>query len=141
LAQELHRLIDVFHPVAAQRRPEGHGLKIRSRESFGQTGPAFFGLVGGLGGEDVEGGRDDEYENEERGRDTEHYPHRHGLIFAQAIVRSAQRRPRTVCFGSASPVIARVTAMASAVDRKRTRLNSSHVSISYAVFCLYKKNT
>src|SRR5699024_11330380 len=27
-----------------------------------------------------------------------------------------------------------------AVDRKSTRLNSSHVSISYAVFCLNKKN-
>src|SRR5699024_11913241 len=26
-------------------------------------------------------------------------------------------------------------------DRKSTRLNSSHVSISYAVFCLQKKNT
>src|SRR5690606_28208580 len=28
----------------------------------------------------------------------------------------------------------------SAVDRKSTRLNSSHVKISYAVFCLKKKN-
>src|SRR5690606_41837954 len=28
-----------------------------------------------------------------------------------------------------------------AVDRKSTRLNSSHVKISYAVFCLKKKNT
>src|SRR5699024_11723076 len=28
----------------------------------------------------------------------------------------------------------------SNVDRKSTRLNSSHVSISYAVFCLKKKN-
>src|SRR5690606_25271189 len=27
-----------------------------------------------------------------------------------------------------------------AVDRKSTRLNSSHVKISYAVFCLKKKN-
>src|SRR5690242_21186256 len=26
------------------------------------------------------------------------------------------------------------------VDRKSTRLNSSHMSISYAVFCLKKKN-
>src|SRR5699024_11948821 len=26
-------------------------------------------------------------------------------------------------------------------DRKSTRLNSSHVSISYAVFCLIKKHT
>src|SRR5699024_12676727 len=29
---------------------------------------------------------------------------------------------------------------AVAADRKSTRLNSSHVSISYAVFCLKKKN-
>src|SRR5690242_21145496 len=28
-----------------------------------------------------------------------------------------------------------------AEDRKSTRLNSSHMSISYAVFCLKKKNT
>src|SRR5690242_18603795 len=27
------------------------------------------------------------------------------------------------------------------IDRKSTRLNSSHMSISYAVFCLKKKNT
>src|SRR5256885_7151864 len=30
---------------------------------------------------------------------------------------------------------------AHAVDRKSTRLNSSHLVISYAVFCLKKKNT
>src|SRR3712207_8800102 len=29
---------------------------------------------------------------------------------------------------------------AVAVDRKSTRLNSSHANISYAVFCLKKKN-
>src|SRR5579872_7583717 len=29
----------------------------------------------------------------------------------------------------------------STADRKSTRLNSSHVRISYAVFCLKKKNT
>src|SRR6266511_4663308 len=29
----------------------------------------------------------------------------------------------------------------SAPDRKSTRLNSSHVKISYAVFCLKKKNS
>src|SRR3712207_8945646 len=28
----------------------------------------------------------------------------------------------------------------SALDRKSTRLNSSHANISYAVFCLKKKN-
>src|SRR5690348_17737874 len=31
------------------------------------------------------------------------------------------------------------TVVAVAVDRKSTRLNSSHPSISYAVFCLKKK--
>src|SRR5438067_13477034 len=30
---------------------------------------------------------------------------------------------------------------ATCKDRKSTRLNSSHVSISYAVFCLKKKNS
>src|SRR3989442_10680799 len=29
----------------------------------------------------------------------------------------------------------------AAIDRKSTRLNSSHVRISYAVFCLKKKKT
>src|SRR5699024_12004002 len=33
-----------------------------------------------------------------------------------------------------------VVAVGGRTDRKSTRLNSSHVSISYAVFCLKKKN-
>src|SRR5699024_12377345 len=38
------------------------------------------------------------------------------------------------------PVVGDPTAQLRAVeDRKSTRLNSSHVSISYAVFCLKKK--
>src|SRR5437870_11497911 len=32
------------------------------------------------------------------------------------------------------------TALNAVTDRKSTRLNSSHVAISYAVFCLKKKN-
>src|SRR5947209_9076052 len=31
--------------------------------------------------------------------------------------------------------------VAQPLDRKSTRLNSSHANISYAVFCLKKKNT
>src|SRR5207249_7615697 len=34
----------------------------------------------------------------------------------------------------------RPTSLSFLSDRKSTRLNSSHVSISYAVFCLKKKN-
>src|SRR5439155_21138521 len=33
-----------------------------------------------------------------------------------------------------------VAGKSATVDRKSTRLNSSHVAISYAVFCLKKKN-
>src|SRR5437870_6366697 len=42
----------------------------------------------------------------------------------EAAQRDDRRRPRPV----------------GSEDRKSTRLNSSHVAISYAVFCLKKKN-
>src|SRR5439155_4851688 len=42
-------------------------------------------------------------------------------------------------FASAAFRAAAVHALAIARDRKSTRLNSSHVAISYAVFCLKKK--
>src|SRR3712207_8062172 len=35
----------------------------------------------------------------------------------------------------------RVEGQLPGLDRKSTRLNSSHANISYAVFCLKKKNT
>src|SRR3989475_4747199 len=37
--------------------------------------------------------------------------------------------------------VGRATLGADVLDRKSTRLNSSHSQISYAVFCLKKKNT
>src|SRR5690606_41942048 len=37
-------------------------------------------------------------------------------------------------------LLTRVEGMSTREDRKSTRLNSSHVKISYAVFCLKKKN-
>src|SRR5438874_9510640 len=44
--------------------------------------------------------------------------------------------------GQAGPVVGAELAGAQPLrlDRKSTRLNSSHVEISYAVFCLKKKN-
>src|SRR5699024_12076179 len=39
-----------------------------------------------------------------------------------------------------SPIRASTSSIQGRTDRKSTRLNSSHVSISYAVFCLKKKN-
>src|SRR5699024_11647058 len=42
--------------------------------------------------------------------------------------------------GRAGLRIGSAQARAAGLDRKSTRRNSSHVSISYAVFCLKKKN-
>src|SRR2546426_5014553 len=43
---------------------------------------------------------------------------------------------RTVMYGSSA---ATILASKPRIDRKSTRLNSSHLVISYAVFCLKKK--
>src|SRR6266513_2944649 len=54
--------------------------------------------------------------------------------------------PYTTLFRSLQPALGRADSLHGAAarvdgrrDRKSTRLNSSHVSISYAVFCLKKK--
>src|SRR5690242_21277021 len=48
-------------------------------------------------------------------------------VYLQGLLQDGERK-------SIEPLSARVT-----LDRKSTRLNSSHMSISYAVFCLKKK--
>src|SRR5438874_6758222 len=53
--------------------------------------------------------------------------------------RSRSRRPGgTTCFSQAHRELERAPRPLVS-DRKSTRLNSSHVEISYAVFCLKKK--
>src|SRR3712207_8731418 len=50
--------------------------------------------------------------------------------------------PEEVVVPGAQPVHRRPEQQAQhRLDRKSTRLNSSHANISYAVFCLKKKNT
>src|SRR3712207_9231113 len=51
----------------------------------------------------------------------------------------ARRRVRVGLFGDPKPETG-VAAGQQDQDRKSTRLNSSHANISYAVFCLKKKN-
>src|SRR5690625_7063938 len=41
--------------------------------------------------------------------------------------------------GWVDTILSRITDIFFAIDRKSTRLHSSHVAISYAVFCLIKK--
>src|SRR3712207_7470390 len=43
--------------------------------------------------------------------------------------------------GAVSVIFARIAEADPGQDRKSTRLNSSHANISYAVFCLKKKNS
>src|SRR5207249_8873337 len=55
---------------------------------------------------------------------------------------SGSRERRQLGVGASADVAHRLqdpTALRGDRDRKSTRLNSSHVSISYAVFCLKKK--
>src|SRR5699024_12455051 len=49
------------------------------------------------------------------------------------------RSPETAAYSEIRPSSTDLTTVGSRRDRKSTRLNSSHVSISYAVFCLKKK--
>src|SRR5882724_12715261 len=58
-------------------------------------------------------------------------------LFRSAANRSLRRRRAT---RAPAPWVATGGSPRSAPDRKSTRLNSSHLGISYAVFCLKKKN-
>src|SRR5688500_19695683 len=51
------------------------------------------------------------------------------------------RQHRQPHLGAGGCALRRVGASPGARDRKSTRLNSSHLVISYAVFCLKKKKT
>src|SRR3712207_7919716 len=69
---------------------------------------------------------DDDYYEEEEDRRYGKDPHGNGA-------RDDEPGPAVRRLGRAE--------RSSALDRKSTRLNSSHANISYAVFCLKKKKT
>src|SRR3712207_7529170 len=75
------------------------------------------------------------------GRNTS--PHRGLLLIGTAIVLTGLNLRTAV--NSVGPVLEEIErgldiSSGLAGDRKSTRLNSSHANISYAVFCLKKKN-
>src|SRR5690348_18213607 len=61
-----------------------------------------------------------------------------GLLHPLPLLFAAHDRFRPLDI--AFPVWSPVQPVENLLDRKSTRLNSSHPSISYAVFCLKKKN-
>src|SRR5690349_23986951 len=69
-------------------------------------------------------------------------PPRSTLFPYTTLFRSLEARDCTVTYKQAGRVLAVATIgrdRTNLEDRKSTRLNSSHVEISYAVFCLKKK--
>src|SRR6266403_802634 len=58
----------------------------------------------------------------------------------ESLLRDLRISVRTLFRSPAFSIVA-VLVMALCIDRKSTRLNSSHVEISYAVFCLKKKKS
>src|SRR5690349_23099529 len=66
-------------------------------------------------------------------------PPRSTLFPYTTLFRSGPRRKRLPLDGRSPSSWTRPDWRASRRDRKSTRLNSSHVEISYAVFCLKKK--
>src|SRR2546427_8553340 len=61
-----------------------------------------------------------------------------GSLITMGTLGDRIGRRRLLLIGAAAFGVASVIA---ALDRKSTRLNSSHSQISYAVFCLKKKKT
>src|SRR5256886_4666794 len=67
-----------------------------------------------------------------------------GANATQAVLTTAlllRARPHSLRLGVDWPAARELLSFGGGLDRKSTRLNSSHSQISYAVFCLQKKTT
>src|SRR3712207_7243640 len=60
--------------------------------------------------------------------------------FAQAALAAVVELRQAICCADQSFLAQRLRRAQQRLDRKSTRLNSSHANISYAVFCLKKKS-
>src|SRR5258705_7262562 len=68
-------------------------------------------------------------------------PPRSTLFPYTTLFRSCDAKTATHAAHRANVLFTRTSALDLCRDRKSTRLNSSHLGISYAVFCLKKKKT
>src|SRR3712207_7425582 len=113
----------------------GRGAPVRCRRcsSRGATG------VRALGGERGQGGEQFDRAGEGRAAQRVDVAAALGGDGDQPLL--AQRGEVVADQGLAHPAeVGELADRAGTLDRKSTRLNSSHANISYAVFCLKKKN-
>src|SRR3712207_7165084 len=64
-----------------------------------------------------------------------------GVVRLRAELTAEERLRVVVAEDARAELVAHAVAHDHGLDRKSTRLNSSHANISYAVFCLKKKKT
>src|SRR3989454_1355964 len=77
-------------------------------------------------------------EKQTRGTETSHYPEEEKAT-AIPLVAASERGPAQTRGACTPGVVGPRHGSTTPRDRKSTRLNSSHLVISYAVFCLKKK--
>src|SRR5437870_9396301 len=75
---------------------------------------------------------------EDRSQDAAFVRARGGTVFFGPVYFGPEAEPYISLAVPLEPFPGDVVGVLSAEDRKSTRLNSSHVAISYAVFCLKK---
>src|SRR5437899_4207610 len=60
-------------------------------------------------------------------------------LFRSSLAGDTVHRVLGIVNGTTNFILDRMDSSGAGLDRKSTRLNSSHLGISYAVFCLKKK--
>src|SRR5258705_8815733 len=74
-----------------------------------------------------------------RSREVLEWHFKHALLDDRLWIVTAVDGPRIVAYAIFKKAINQRSGFKQVIDRKSTRLNSSHLGISYAVFCLKKK--
>src|SRR3989337_1515254 len=137
--QDLAREVVAGEQLRDERRTLAHGVGAICRGARGEEAGRAPGVLGFDGERHGEAGR---HEAQPRIEADVLHRARHRLEPDHPASGAAQPRDPRVDGRLAVPRTLTVFADGErAQDRKSTRLNSSHGSISYAVFCLKKKNT
>src|SRR3989442_5082422 len=98
---------------------------------------AFVGGVDPRGGQEIRDGAEGEEKGERSSPEGHHIKFMNLVLVSSMMASVTWAAPRSIAIRSIS--MERGAAQVTE-DRKSTRLNSSHVRISYAVFCLEKNN-